>query len=66
MDVAAADPDDSNFKENIVVVFYGWLRQIDYLCPSYALQHGCFHYKFSGNKLIAALLFRTAKHRLCL
>jgi hypothetical protein len=66
MNVTAADADDCDLQEDIVVVFYGGLRQIDYFYSPDARQHCRLHSKFSGKSLAVTLLLQTTKYLGCL
>jgi hypothetical protein len=61
MDVAAADANNSDLQEDVTVVFYGGLRQLnDFHLPD-ARQYSRLHYKFPGKTIVAAPLLRPAK-----
>jgi hypothetical protein len=54
MNVAAADTNNGNPQEDVAVVFYGGLRQInDFHFPD-ARQYSRLHYKYPGKTIVAA------------
>ena len=62
MNVAAADANNGDLKEDVTVVFYGGLWQIDDFHLPDTRQYSRLHYKFPGKTIVAAPLLRPAKY----
>jgi len=62
MNVAAADTNNGDLQEDVTVVFYRWLWQIDDSDLPDTRQYSRLHYKFPGKTIVAAPLLRPAKY----
>jgi hypothetical protein len=62
MNVAAADANNGDLQEDVTIVFYGGLRQIDDSHLPDTRQYSHLHYKFPGKTIVAAPLLRPAKY----
>jgi hypothetical protein len=61
MNIAAADADNGDLKEDVVIVFYRGLRQIDDSHLPDTRQYSRLHYEFPGKTIVTAPLLRPAK-----
>jgi hypothetical protein len=61
MDVAAANADNGDLQEDITIIFYRGLRQIDDCHLPYARHYSRLHHEFPGKTIVAAPQLRPAK-----